>query len=159
MNTNRRRFLTTGAASALAATAVARADHHGAKSASAPVLPPASGKRILLSVKLGMIAKKIDGKDLTLTERLRLAGEAGLDGVDFDQAGQGLETRHLFFSDLLNFGRWFSIHLEALHLLLSVFFGVIEFWELRSETAFAKQIRACSFSYLFIVVLTHNILS
>ena len=34
-----------------------------------------------------MIAKKVDGKDLTLVERLKLAAEAGFDGVDFDEAG------------------------------------------------------------------------
>jgi L-ribulose-5-phosphate 3-epimerase len=34
-----------------------------------------------------MIAKKVEGKDLTLVERLKLAQQAGFDGVDFDEAG------------------------------------------------------------------------
>jgi hexulose-6-phosphate isomerase len=35
-----------------------------------------------------MITKEEAGKKLTLTERLKLAGSAGFDGVDFDEAGQ-----------------------------------------------------------------------
>src|SRR4051812_8707544 len=55
--------------------------------AGAIVIPP-TGKRILLSCKLGMIAKKgDDGKDLTLVQRLQMADQAGFDGVDFDEAG------------------------------------------------------------------------
>jgi hexulose-6-phosphate isomerase len=53
---------------------------------SALVQPPA-GKRILLACKLGMIAKESAGRKLTIVERLRLATEAGFDGVDFDEAG------------------------------------------------------------------------
>ena len=57
-----------------------------------PMLPTRSLRRrgsrnILLSCKLGMIAKEVDGKKLSLVERLNLAGEAGFDGVDFDEAG------------------------------------------------------------------------
>ena len=66
------------AAGASAATmAVARADHHkDAPAASkAMVSPPVTENRILLSVKLGMIAKKIGDKELTLTERLLMAKE------------------------------------------------------------------------------------
>jgi hexulose-6-phosphate isomerase len=51
------------------------------------VTPPA-GKRLLLACKLGMIPAKLEGKALPLVERLRMAAQAGLDGVDFDQAGQ-----------------------------------------------------------------------
>ncbi len=115
MNTNRRRFLAAGAASAVGLTAAAKADHHGGKNASpGPVLPPATGKRILLSVKLGMIAKKVDGKELSLTERLRMAGEAGLDGVDFDQAGahtveearQAVQESGVFAHNAINHDHW-----------------------------------------------------
>ncbi len=34
-----------------------------------------------------MIAKEADGKKLSIADRLRLAGQAGFDGVDFDEAG------------------------------------------------------------------------
>lgn len=54
---------------------------------NASVRPP-EGRRILLSVKLSMIPKKLGANKFTLSERLSLAGEAGLDGVDFDQAGE-----------------------------------------------------------------------
>ena len=89
---DRRQFLTIGAA-ATATTMLPgslQAEHHkeAASSADGTVRPPASGKRILLSVKLGMIPKKIDGKELTLNQRLLMAKEAGLDGVDFEQAGE-----------------------------------------------------------------------
>lgn len=50
------------------------------------VVPP-EGRRILISCKLSMIAKEIEGRPLSATERLNLAGEAGFDGVDFDEAG------------------------------------------------------------------------
>src|SRR5689334_12224381 len=80
----RRSFLTAGA---VAAAAVASPSAAQAEKKSTIVEPP-TGKRILLSCKLGMIAKKgPDGKDLTLTERLKLAGDADFDGVDFDEAG------------------------------------------------------------------------
>lgn len=82
---NRRHFLTAGVAAAAVASGTAPAVAAD-KPASAIIEPP-QGKRILLSCKLGMIAKQVDGKDLTLTERLKLAGQAGFDGVDFDEAG------------------------------------------------------------------------
>ena len=59
----RRSFLTAGAAAAGLAVA-ATADVAKADESSAFVSPP-TGKRILLSCKLGMIAKKVDGKDLS----------------------------------------------------------------------------------------------
>ncbi|MBM4090338.1 MAG: hypothetical protein FJ276_13075, partial [Planctomycetes bacterium] len=57
-----------------------------AEQAAPAVVRPPEGKRILLSCKLGMIERKVNGKNLSLTERLALAGEAGFDGVDLDQA-------------------------------------------------------------------------
>ena len=59
-----------------------------AASTGKSILPAPSGRNILLSCKLGMIAKKAGDRDLTLVERLKMAGEAGFDGVDFDEAGR-----------------------------------------------------------------------
>ncbi len=82
---SRRSFLAAGAV----ATAIASSSTQQVSAAegAASIIEPPAGKRILLSCKLGMIAKKVDGKDLTLAERLKLAGQAGFDGVDFDEAG------------------------------------------------------------------------
>ena len=52
------------------------------------LVEPLSGKRLLLSCKLGMIPGEANGAKLALADRLRMAGEAGFDGVDFDQAGE-----------------------------------------------------------------------
>ena len=85
---SRRHFLAAGAAS-VAGTAVVRAG--AAESASAEtacVVRPPEGKRILLACKLGMIPNEAGGKKLSLADRLRLAGEAGFDGVDLDQAAE-----------------------------------------------------------------------
>ncbi len=82
----RRGFLSAGAAavSAFAVAGVSRAEETNSEKI---VLPP-RGKTILLSCKLSMIAREAQGKKLTLAERLRLAGEAGFDGVDLDQAAE-----------------------------------------------------------------------
>ncbi|MDC0504369.1 sugar phosphate isomerase/epimerase [Verrucomicrobiales bacterium] len=117
---DRRQFLTIGAAAAAAATTMLpgslQAEHHkeAASSADGTVRPPASGKRILLSVKLGMIPKKIDGKELTLNQRLLMAKEAGLDGVDFDQAGEhtveaaktAVQETGVFAHNAINHAHW-----------------------------------------------------
>ncbi|MDG2122639.1 MAG: TIM barrel protein [Verrucomicrobiales bacterium] len=86
---SRRGFLVAGAGAlvpVLAGGQDAGGGEPQGKAAGGIVRPP-EGKGILLSVKLGMIAKKVGDKTLTLAERLSLAGEAGLDGVDFDEAG------------------------------------------------------------------------
>jgi len=84
---SRRSFLTsTVALGATAAVASVQAAEPVGTPSAGVVLPPA-GKRILLSCKLGMIAKESAGKKLTIAERLRMAGDAGFDGVDFDEAG------------------------------------------------------------------------
>lgn len=57
----------------------------------AGIVRPPAGKRILVSCKLGMIAKEQNGTPLSLVERLRLAAAAGFDGVDFDEAGSFTE--------------------------------------------------------------------
>ena len=121
---NRRQFLagglalaaTTALSTTLAPTASA-ADNAGAaasaSSASSPVRPPA-GKRLLLSCKLGMIAAEDGGRKLSLAERLELAGKAGFDGVDFDQAGDftleqardAVRQSGVFVHNAINHAHW-----------------------------------------------------
>ena len=81
-----RRSLLVAGATAAAGTVLPLAKSQAEESA-APIVEPPAGKPILISCKLGMIAKEVDGKKLTLAERLRLASQAGFDGVDFDEAG------------------------------------------------------------------------
>ncbi len=110
---SRRSFLAAGAAAASIAATPMRQASADEKSSSAIIEPPA-GKRILLSCKLGMIAKKVDGKDLTLTERLKLAGQAGFDGVDFDEAGSftaeqarnAVQESGVFVHNAINHAHW-----------------------------------------------------
>jgi L-ribulose-5-phosphate 3-epimerase len=84
----RRSFFAAGAAAAgLAATQLVVADQARAEEKPGVFVSPPEGKRILISCKLGMIAKKAGDKELTIVERLKLAKEAGFDGVDFDEAG------------------------------------------------------------------------
>ncbi len=91
---NRRQFLATSAAlgaSAVGAVAAASLGEEtpAAKPASEPateIVRPPTGKPLLLSCKLGMIAAKADGKPIPLAQRLAMAKQAGFDGVDFDQA-------------------------------------------------------------------------
>jgi len=109
---NRRRFLQTGALVA-AGAAIASPSRAVAAPTKAIVTPPA-GKPILLSCKLGMIAKKRGEEKLTLTQRLSLAGEAGLDGVDFDQAGAhtaeearaAVQESGVFVHNAINHAHW-----------------------------------------------------
>lgn len=109
---SRRSLLTAGAV----ATAAAVLPATGAVAAeSAPIITPPAGKRILLSCKLGMIAAKgPDGKEFTLTERLKMAGDAGFDGVDFDQAGSytpeqarnAVQESGVFVHNAINHAHW-----------------------------------------------------
>jgi L-ribulose-5-phosphate 3-epimerase len=80
----RREFLAVGAGSVAAVVGgTSRAEE-----ATAPkVVEPPGGKRILLACKLSMITKKLEDRNLSVAERLGLAGQAGFDGVDFDEAG------------------------------------------------------------------------
>ena len=84
---NRRAFLATGAIAAASASAMATAPTTMLADSPIPLVTPPIGKPILLSCKLGMITKEESGKKLTLVERLKMAGAAGFDGVDFDEAG------------------------------------------------------------------------
>jgi L-ribulose-5-phosphate 3-epimerase len=83
---NRRHFLTAGSLAAVSAALAPSAAAETTGTAAAVVAPP-EGKRLLLSCKLGMIAREAGGKELTIVERLKMAAAAGFDGVDFDEAG------------------------------------------------------------------------
>ncbi len=95
---------------ALAATTPADAAVEDKK----PVIVPPSGKKILLSCKLGMITKKIGDKELSLIERLALAGKAGFDGVDLDeaadytpeQAREAVRESGVFVHNAINHAHW-----------------------------------------------------
>lgn len=114
--TGRRNFLAT-AAGALSAATISSTAQEGAAAAPATakgiVLPPA-GKRVLLSVKLGMIASKRDGKDIPISDRLKMAAEAGFDGVDFDEAGSftpeqardAVRESGVFVHNAINHAHW-----------------------------------------------------
>lgn len=111
---SRRGFLAgaAGLGTALAVPNSPAAESPGASPAGL-VLPP-SGKRILLSCKLGMIAAESGGRKLTLAERLRLAAEAGFDGVDFDDAGShtpeqaraAVQASGVFVHNAINHAHW-----------------------------------------------------
>lgn len=108
---SRRQFIAAAAVSA-GAVSLGSVTSRGAETAS-PVVPPV-GKRILLSCKLGMITKAIDGKPLTLVERLKLAAQAGFDGVDFDEAGSftveqardAVRESGVFVHNAINHSHW-----------------------------------------------------
>jgi hexulose-6-phosphate isomerase len=61
-----------------------------------------------------MIAKKAGDRDLTLVERLKMAAEAGLDGVDFDEAGrftvdearEAVKESGVFVHNAINHDHW-----------------------------------------------------
>jgi len=106
---DRRSLLAAGAA-ALGTAAVAVQ----AQEQPRPIILPPAGKPILLSCKLGMIAKKENGKDLSLVERLKLAAQAGFDGVDFDEAGSftpeqaraAVQESGVFVHNAINHAHW-----------------------------------------------------
>ena len=114
---DRRRFLAT---TALVGAAVALSAN--AKDAMAQEQPQAVGakwirppeKRILLSCKLSMIKGDVDGKPLTLAQRLGLAKQAGFDGVDFDEAGRftveqaraAVQESGVFCHNAINHAHW-----------------------------------------------------
>jgi L-ribulose-5-phosphate 3-epimerase len=111
---SRRSFLTAGTAAAAGLSLAAGQQASAAEAPANPIIEPPAGKRILLSCKLGMIAKKVDGKDMTLTERLKLAGQAGFDGVDFDEAGSftaeqardAVRESGVFVHNAINHAHW-----------------------------------------------------
>lgn len=80
---DRRHFLK----STLTGTAVLAAGAVPTNAAEPDATAKPKVRPILLSCKLGMIAKEAGGKKLSINERLLMAAEAGFDGVDFDEAG------------------------------------------------------------------------
>ena len=110
---SRRKLIAAGTAS-LALPALGKAADDDAGVQTRRIVSPPEGKGILLSVKLGMIPKKLNGKPLTLAERLSLAGDAGLDGVDFDQAGEhtaqaareAVQESGVFVHNAINHAHW-----------------------------------------------------
>ena len=111
---NRRSFMTIGAATvagtAVVQTQVTRASTEG----EAKVVTPPAGKRILLSCKLGMIPKESNGRTLSLADRLGMAGAAGFDGVDLDQAAEctaeqardAVRESGVFVHNAINHAHW-----------------------------------------------------
>jgi L-ribulose-5-phosphate 3-epimerase len=110
---SRRSVLAMGAGS----VAVAMSGASGvvaAETSESDIVTPPAGKRLLLSCKLGMIPKELEGKALSATDRLRLAGEAGFDGVDFDQAGDftpaqardAVRESGVFVHNAINHAHW-----------------------------------------------------
>jgi L-ribulose-5-phosphate 3-epimerase len=110
--TNRRSFLTASAVAIGAAASASSAIAQETKPTK--IIEPPTGKRILLSCKLGMIAKKDGEKELSLVERLKLAAAAGFDGVDFDEAGNftpeqaraAVQESGVFVHNAINHAHW-----------------------------------------------------
>jgi hexulose-6-phosphate isomerase len=108
---SRRGFLTVAA---LSAAGLSLPRSRSADPSSDSIIAPPSGKRILLSCKLGMIAKESAGKKLSLTERLKMAADAGFDGVDFDEAGSftaeqartAVQESRVFVHNAINHAHW-----------------------------------------------------
>jgi len=104
----RRRFLAAGAASVAAAAPDRKEEKEGA------IVTPPGNRRILLSCKLSMIPREADGKQLSLAGRLSLAGKAGFDGVDLDQAGEctpgqareAVRRSGVFVHNAINHAHW-----------------------------------------------------
>jgi len=113
---SRRAFLATGAIAAASVSTIASATKLAAANSPSPIVTQPAGKRILLSCKLGMIAKEESGKKLTLVERLKMAGAAGFDGVDFDEAGSftveqaksAVQESGVFAHNAINHDHWNS---------------------------------------------------
>jgi len=113
LNVTRRGLLAAGAVAATSTLSAGNMATAQEKPASIVIPPP--NKPILLSCKLGMIAKKgDDGKELTLVQRLNLAGDAGFDGVDFDEAGsftpeqarEAVKESGVFVHNAINHAHW-----------------------------------------------------
>jgi L-ribulose-5-phosphate 3-epimerase len=111
---NRRRFLAAGAASVAGGALVSAQPAPAQAAEAAAVVRPPEGKRILISCKLGMIPSKAGDKRLSLAERLRVAAEAGFDGVDLDQAAdytpeearEAVRTSGVFVHNAINHAHW-----------------------------------------------------
>ena len=112
--TSRRNFLVGTAAAATVLTTAINASTVIAADKPLPIIVPPAGKRILLSCKLSMIAREDAGKKYTLVERLKLAQQAGFDGVDFDEAGNfsieharsAVQESGVFVHNAINHAHW-----------------------------------------------------
>jgi L-ribulose-5-phosphate 3-epimerase len=110
----RRDFLVASAATVAVPAVLTSRTAPAADPATVRVVTPPAGKRILLSCKLGMIAREAGGKKLSLAERLRCAAEAGLDGVDLDeaaaytpeQAREAVLQSGVFVHNAINHAHW-----------------------------------------------------
>jgi len=111
---SRRCFLAAGAASIAGAAAANARGAETRVAANEAVVRPPEGKRILLSCKLGMIPGKAGAKPLSLADRLSMAGEAGFDGVDLDQAAgftpeqarKAVRESGVFVHNAINHAHW-----------------------------------------------------
>ncbi len=111
---SRRHFLTLGAAASAGLAATRSGSAHAETAASSEIVLPPTHNRILLSCKLGMIARERDGEKLTLTQRLEMAGDAGFDGVDLDQAAEttpadaraAVQASGVFVHNAINHAHW-----------------------------------------------------
>ncbi len=110
---DRRGFLALGAGS-VAANVSGMRTASAAKMDTASIITPPKGKRILLSCKLGMLPKELNGQKLSIVERLQMASEAGFDGVDFDQAAEytpeqarlAVQKSGVFVHNAINHAHW-----------------------------------------------------
>ena len=113
---SRRAFLASGAIIAATVSTTNASTTLVASEEPSPIVVPPVGRGILLSCKLGMIAKEESGTKLTLVERLKLAGAAGFDGVDFDEAGlytveqarSAVQESSVFCHNAINHDHWNS---------------------------------------------------
>ncbi len=110
---DRRSLLALGAGTVAAGMSIA-GTARAAETGTPSVVTPPEGKCILLSCKLGMLPKEADGKKLSIVDRLKMAGEAGFDGVDFDQAAEftpeearkAVEESGVFVHNAINHAHW-----------------------------------------------------
>jgi len=113
---SRRQFLGSASASLAAVPFFGQSPSAPAVASAAadPIVRPPEGKSLLLACKLGMIDKEANGKPLSLATRLRMAADAGFDGVDFDQAGEWTEAQAraavresgVFVHNAINHAHW-----------------------------------------------------
>lgn len=110
----RRQFLASSLAAAAVLTPSALTAQTPAAGKTGAMPLPRTDRHILLSVKLGMIAREEDGKKYSLNDRLKMAAEAGFDGVDFDEAGNytpeqartAVQETGVFVHNAINHQHW-----------------------------------------------------
>ncbi|MBM3902436.1 MAG: sugar phosphate isomerase/epimerase [Verrucomicrobia bacterium] len=114
---SRRHFLSASAASAplvLSSTGSSLAQGADSGGSVDRIVKPPEGKRLLLSCKLSMISDKEGDKKLSLANRLSMAGEAGFDGVDLDEAANhtpeqaraAVRQSGVFVHNAINHAHW-----------------------------------------------------